>query len=233
MSQVILQPTGNNVFEATVGQLATAIRLGVFADGEQLPPERELAEQLSVSRMTLRDAISALREAGLVETRRGRGGGTVVTYDGPAAPTAPDTEAASPQRLNDVLSFRRVVESGAAELAADQALDGSQRAWLVECVDHAAATVGSPAYRVADARLHLAVASLCGSSMLISAVRQAQAALGEMLALIPVLPRNIEHSQTQHDAVVRCILAGDAAGAREAMIEHCDATAELLQGLLG
>ncbi|MEO8850932.1 MAG: winged helix-turn-helix domain-containing protein, partial [Allobranchiibius sp.] len=82
MQQSSLQPAVGNVFEAVVGQLATAVRLGVFADGEQLPPERELSERLGVSRMTLRDAIAALREAGLVQTTRGRGGGTFVTYDG-------------------------------------------------------------------------------------------------------------------------------------------------------
>ena len=60
-------------------QLATAIRLGVYPVGSTLPAERELAERLAVSRATLREAMAALRQAGLVETTRGRGGGTVVT----------------------------------------------------------------------------------------------------------------------------------------------------------
>src|ERR1700742_3846143 len=67
-----------NAFEVTVERLAQSIRLGVLADGEQLPPERELADLLGVSRVTLREAIKALREGGLVESRRGRGGGTFV-----------------------------------------------------------------------------------------------------------------------------------------------------------
>ncbi|MGN6160819.1 MAG: FadR/GntR family transcriptional regulator, partial [Marmoricola sp.] len=68
----------HHAFEGCVEQLATAIRLGVYPKGMLLPPERDLAEQLAVSRATLREAIAALRAAGLVETTRGRGGGTVV-----------------------------------------------------------------------------------------------------------------------------------------------------------
>ncbi len=75
LPEAVLRPTPGNAFENTVEQLATAIRLGALADGEQLPPERELAERLGISRNTLREAIAALRESGLVATTRGRGGG--------------------------------------------------------------------------------------------------------------------------------------------------------------
>ncbi|WP_460447399.1 FadR/GntR family transcriptional regulator, partial [Angustibacter aerolatus] len=85
LPSAVLRPVRDgNAFEATVEQLATSVRLGVFAGGEHLPPERELAETLGVSRTTLREAIASLREAVMVETRRGRGGGTVVTYRAPA-----------------------------------------------------------------------------------------------------------------------------------------------------
>ena len=80
LPDAVLRPASGNAFENTVEQLARAIRLGVLADGEQLPPERDLAARLGVSRNTLREAIAALRDSGLVTTRRGRGGGTTVTY---------------------------------------------------------------------------------------------------------------------------------------------------------
>ncbi|MDT4944988.1 MAG: hypothetical protein QOH14_1721, partial [Pseudonocardiales bacterium] len=54
-----------NAFEVTVERLAQSIRLGVLTDGERLPPERELADTFGVSRVTLREAIKALRDAGL------------------------------------------------------------------------------------------------------------------------------------------------------------------------
>ena len=69
--------------------------------------------------------------------------------------------------------------------------------------------------------------------MLVEAVTRAQAALGELLAAIPVLPVNIAHSHDQHDAIVAAILAGDPEAARATMEEHCDATSALLRGLIG
>lgn len=232
LSEAVLRPATANVFETTVEQLATAIRLGVLVDGEQLPPERELAERLGVARNTLRDAIAALRDSGLVATRRGRGGGTVVTYVTPEPGSTP-TSVRRGVALADALDFRRIVEPGAAWLAARQDLAGDQRAWLADSAAavHGAADTGS--HRIADSRFHLAVATLSGSPMLIESVTRAQAALGEMLAAIPVLPRNISHSCEQHDAVVAAILHGDADAARAAMEEHCDATSALLRGLLG
>jgi len=67
---------GGNAFEITVARLAQAIKLGLVAEGDRLPAERDLAERLQVSRVTLREAIRALREAGYLESRRGRTGGT-------------------------------------------------------------------------------------------------------------------------------------------------------------
>lgn len=230
LQEATLHPAVGNVFEAIVGQLATAIRLGVFADGEQLPPERELSERLAVSRMTLRDAIAALREAGLVRTTRGRGGGTFVTYDG----TRPlGVRPVSEYDVADVLAFRRVVEPGAAELAAMQALTGDQRAWLAACLADTRADNGAAEHRIADSHLHLALATLSGSPMLVDAVTRAQAALSDLLAAIPVLPRNINHSHDQHHRIVEAVLRGAGEQAADAMRGHCDATGELLKGLLG
>src|ERR1700755_1297438 len=98
LARAVLRPIrGHHAFEACVEQLATAIRLGVHPKGTSLPPERELAERLHVARATVREASTALRTAGMVETRRGRGGGRVVTYS-PRAPR-PRTTAPAPKTL--------------------------------------------------------------------------------------------------------------------------------------
>src|SRR5258705_6994841 len=80
---------GGNAFEITVARLAQAIKLGLVAEGDRLPAERDLAERLQVSRVTLREAIRALREAGYLESRRGRTGGTFVLAGPEAAAAAP------------------------------------------------------------------------------------------------------------------------------------------------
>ena len=142
LPDAVLRPAVGNVFETTVEQLATAIRLGVFVMGEQLPPERDLAERLGVSRNTLREAIAALRDSGLVTTRRGRGGGTVVTYAGRGQGADTHVLDGPPVRrgaaLEDALDFRRVVEPGAARLAATRPLSGDQRDWLTRVVPRGA-----------------------------------------------------------------------------------------------
>lgn len=233
LSDAVLRPTTGNAFETTFQQLATSIRLGVFADGEQLPPERELAERLGVSRVTLREAIAALRESGMVVTRRGRTGGTAVTYGGPFFPDKqPNVRRGAD--LEDALSFRRVVEAGAAFLAASRSLSADQRAWLRDAEAEARRSAhDAAAHRVADSRLHLAIASTCGSPMLVEAVTRAQAALHELLTAIPVLSRNIDHSTDDHGRLVRAILAGKPEQARRIMEDHCDATSAVLRGLLG
>jgi len=234
LPDAVLRPLrGGNAFESTVEQLATAVRLGVFAYGEQLPPERELAERVGVSRMTLREAIAALRDSGLVTTRRGRGGGTVVVYQGPAQVSRAWEGVRHGAALSDALDFRRVVEPGAAYLAAGRSLSADQRAWLSTSAQEVCSAPDIAAHRVADSRLHLAIATLSGSPMLIEAVTRAQAALRELLSAIPVLQRNIRHSNAQHEAIVAAVLAGDRDGARTYMEEHCDATSALLRGLLG
>lgn len=262
---------GGNAFEITVARLVQAIKLGLVEVGDQLPPERDLAEQLQVSRVTLREAIRALREAGFLESRRGRTGGTFVLTNTatnplfgvnggtsspavsrlpsagpkergeagrrPARPPAPAGDTAASialsmgDSLQDALDFRRVVEPGAAGLAATRSLAAADRQQLVTCL--AASRERDPATRrVADSRLHLAIAAASGSPSLAASVADVQLSLDRLLAAIPVLRRNLDHSDAQHGRIVEAILGGDSPGARIAMEEHCDGTAELLRGLL-
>lgn len=236
----VLRPVRtHHAFEACVEQLATAIRLGVYPLGSVLPAERELAERLGVSRATLREAMAALRQAGLIETRRGRGGGTVVTLR-PKTPSARRAARVSAEQRSDwldVLEFRRIAEPGAAYLAARRQRDGvlgdDEREQLRSAHDAVAAADKPAAHRQADSRLHLTVATLAGSPRAVAAVTDVQRVLHEMLLAIPVLDTNIAHSDRQHAAVVRAVLDGRPDKARRAMEQHCDDTAALLRGLLG
>ena len=236
LPEVVLRPVrGHHAFEACVEQLATAIRLGVYPLGTPLPPERDLAARLAVSRATLREAMAALRAAGLVETTRGRGGGTVVTLK-PRTPSARAAARISPERRGDwldALEYRRIVEPGAAWLAARAELSDVRREQLASAHRDVAEGRKPATHRQADSRFHLTIAALVDSPRLIEAVTSVQSTLHEMLLAIPVLPANHAHSDRQHAVVVKAILAGDADRARRAMEEHCDDTAALLRGLLG
>ena len=235
LPEAVLRPVrGHHAFEACVEQLATTIRLGVYPRGSTLPSERELAERLNVSRATLREAMAALREAGLVETTRGRGGGTVVTLKArsPSARAAGRASIATRRDWLDALDFRRIVEPGAAQLAAQLDLGDEGRAQLEQAHDEVREARRPAAHRQADSRFHLTVAAVTRSPRVIEAVTSVQATLHEMLLAIPMLETNIAHSDRQHAALVKSILAGRAERARVVMEEHCDDTAALLRGLL-
>jgi GntR family transcriptional regulator, transcriptional repressor for pyruvate dehydrogenase complex len=236
LPEAVLRPVrGHHAFESCVEQLAMAIRLGVYPRGTTLPPERELAERLQVSRATLREAMAALRQAELVETTRGRGGGTVVTLK-PGTPSGRAAARITPARRQDwldALDFRRIVEPGAAALAAARELDGVRLAQLEEAHRDVAEARKPAEHRQADSRFHLTVAALTDSSRTVEAVTSVQATLHEMLLAIPVLDTNIAHSDRQHARLVRAIVAGKPDLARRVMEEHCDDTAALLRGLVG
>src|SRR5689334_6887901 len=167
----VLRPVrGHHAFEACVEQLATAIRLGAYPRGSVLPPERELAERMGVSRATLREAMAALRQAGLVETTRGRGGGTVVTKR-PAltARISARTQAERRSGWLDALAFRRIVEPGACALAASLELSPSATRALAEAHEAVEQATEPATHRQADSRLHLTIATLTGSPRVVEA----------------------------------------------------------------
>ena len=219
-----------NAFEVTVERLAQSIRLGVLVGGERLPPERELAETLGVSRVTLREAIGALRSAGLIESRRGRGGGTFVVSPRASRPRAARHQPTTAD-LDDMLDLRRIVEPGAAALAATRTLTAADRATLQRFLREST-TCSASRRRLADSRLHMAIAAASESPSVVGVVGDVQLKLTDALRRIPVIPANIENSDKQHAALVAAILAGEPDVARSTMEEHIDASAALLRGLL-
>ncbi|GAA4425901.1 GntR family transcriptional regulator [Actinokineospora soli] len=182
-----------------------------------------------MSRVTLREALHALQEAGYVESRRGRYGGTFVRSLRPTHPTPPPPAFAAD--VEDVITLRHVLETGAAEAAAARALDPTTRRHLrtrlAECTGASVAD-----YRRRDACLHLAVATAAATPSLTAAVADLRARLDTLLDAIPPIAANIDHSDHQHRAVIDAILDGDPAAARTEMAEHLAGTATLLRGFL-
>ncbi len=250
-----------NAFEQTVQRLLQVIKLGIVPPGERLPPERELAQRLGVSRAKLRDALRELGHAGQVEVRRGRAGGTFVRPPLPfgmsssdlsssdlsssdlsssdlspagVSPTGGGTGDPAPptaQQVEDVLTCRWVLEVGAVELAAAAPLSAAARSTLTGHLE-AACSAGQVEYRRLDSRLHLALAELTGSASVIRSVAESRMQANLLLDRIPLLGPNLSHSNAQHRAIVGAVLRGDPAAARASMIEHLAGTAALLRGFL-
>jgi len=234
----LLRPVrAGNAFEETVERLLTVIKPGFVRPGERFPSARDPAAPLGISRPTLGDPIRELQQAGYVESRRGRSGGTFVT----GAPPPPDRgelrrlAREDGDKLADALTFRLAVETGAADTLARLVAQSSARDDAPQVL---AARLGdvngaSPQdYRRLDTLFHLSIAELTGSTLLTAACADARMRLNDLLNAIPVLQRNIDHTAGQHAAIVTAILAGEAGRARHAVAEHLEGTAALLRGFL-
>ena len=230
--EVLFRPVrSGNAFEDTVARLLQTIRLGIVAPGGALPPERDLATRFSVSRDTVREAIRSLADAGYLVARRGRYGGTFVSDPLPD-PVAPDTPPLTPTELEDVLGLRRILEVGSARAAAARELSAAERELLwTRSRETGSATVED--YRRLDSRLHLAIAEVVGIPSLVSLLADNRTRVNHLLDTIPLLSRNIEHSNQQHEAIVVAILTGNPDRAAEEMTEHLEGSAALLRGFLG
>jgi len=229
----VLRPVrAGNGFEEALEQILQVVRLGLVPAGERLPAERELAERLGISRVTLREVLKVLQDQGLVESRRGRYGGTFVLPRAEAHGEDELRRRIGETDIEDVLRFREVLEVGAAGLCATHGLTKEQGIRLREALTR---TREAPLaeYRRLDTLFHLTLAELCGSPTLTGQYAAVRAAVNDLLDCIPLLVRNLEHSQRQHTALVEAVLDGDADGAREIMREHCGGTAALLRGFLG
>ncbi len=219
-----------NAFEDTVARLLQTIRLGIVPPGDALPAERELASRFSVSRDTVREAIRSLSDAGYLVSRRGRYGGTFVSA---VLPTAPQRDAPIPSaaEIEDVLALREILEVGGTRAAAGRMLGAAERDQLWTRLEETS-LASAPDYRRLDSRLHLTIAELAGAPSLVSLLADNRTRVNELLDGIPLLARNIEHSNQQHRAIVTGILTGSPERAADAMREHLEGSAALLRGFL-
>jgi DNA-binding FadR family transcriptional regulator len=215
-------------FEETVERLGTAIRLGLLPPGRQLPPERDLATLLRISRSTLRQAITTLVESGHLVSVRGRTGGTFVVE-------APPLSEMADEPLGDearaVLDYRVAVETGATLLAAERAGDEDldKLDMLVERMSNADAFED---YRRADVRFHIGIAEAAASPRLVSAMTEVQGDVSDLIARIPHPQEVLTQSNAQHGRLVALLRERDGAAAVILVREHIRGTEHILAGLL-
>jgi DNA-binding FadR family transcriptional regulator len=209
--------------ELVAQRLEEAIRMGLLLDGERLPAEPQLAAQLGVSTMTLREALATLREQGLVTTRPGRGGGSFVRA--PADQGEP-LQRFGIQELRDLGDQRAAIAGAAAGLAAERALPEEVQK-LKEQVERVQAGTTPSERRRADAQLTVAVAAAAQSPRLTREDARLRAEVGDLLGL--------ELGEIDHDALVRArrqlvdaIAKRKPERARELAEQHVSAETERL-----
>lgn len=217
-----------NAFEETLAKLLQRISLGQYILGEKLPPERELAHELAVSRATLRSALQELQATGVISISRGRYGGATVI----GLPSDHENyQSVDSSDLDDAIQFRALLDRAAARLVAEATLSAEARQLLRTAVEKCTrATVHS--YRQFDSRFHLTIAELSGVPSLLQASRQARDRINSLLDRIPMIGTNLTHSNQQHEAIISAILDGDARTAEQLADEHARGTESLLRGYL-
>jgi DNA-binding FadR family transcriptional regulator len=204
--------------ERVAGQLRGLIEAGSLQVGEQLPSERELAEQLGVSRSTVREAVQFLGAMGLVEIRHGSG--TFVRADGDLPSEWLQWTKRHQLEVHELLEVRRGLEAVAAELAAERSHD--LEAMQAALADMEAAIDGPdvPGLVEADLAFHSALAAASGNT----ALRHLTESLGRELlrerGAIWNEPGRPERSLREHRRIYEAVRAGDALGARTALVDH-------------
>jgi GntR family transcriptional regulator, transcriptional repressor for pyruvate dehydrogenase complex len=215
-------------FEETVERLGTAIRIGLLSPGSKLPPERQLADELRISRSTLRQALTTLVQSGHLTATRGRSGGTFVAERPPLS--EPDDEP-----LGDaawaVLDHRVAVELGAVVLAAERATR-EQLDQLDELVKVMSSPPEFEAYRRADIRFHIGVAEAARSPRLVAVMTEVQGAMSDLIARIAHPEEVLAQSNAQHKKLVAYMREGDVARAVPLMRKHIRGTEHILAGLI-
>jgi GntR family transcriptional repressor for pyruvate dehydrogenase complex len=205
--------------EAVATRLVDAITLGLLADAEQLPSESELAAQFGVATVTVREALVALRQQGLVETRRGRGGGSFVRAPSPSTTSWHERlRAVSLSDLRDVGDHYLAVAGAAAKLAAERSSPEDVERLHLATEDLRAAT-GAEAAR-AERHFHLEIAAAAQSSRLTHQEVQLQSERGGLLWL-PVGEDEIHNrAYAEHQAITAAIAEADGDLARKLTEDH-------------
>ena len=207
--------------EVAARRIAAAIALGLVSDGEQLPSEAELSAQLGIATVTLREALSSLRQRGLVETRRGRNGGTFVRTPRAEATKLLTARLAelSVDDLRDIGDEHAAVAGMAASLAAERGtgpeldrLEGFNQE-LREAATHWHQCR-------ADSHFHVQIAVAAQSPRLTGAEVRLQAETVEYLWITDTEEPDQASAVRSHDVLLEAILARDPVRAGELAQRH-------------
>ncbi|MGO4615857.1 FadR/GntR family transcriptional regulator [Nocardia sp. 2TAF39] len=217
--------------EAVVQRLSAAISLGVMVDGQQLPSETDLANQLGVSTMTLREALAALRQQGVIHTKRGRGGGSFICASAEAlvSTSLARLQQMSIQELRDLGDEHFAVTGAAAVFAARRGLR-ADIALLRALADRLNDSTELVSARQADSRFHIEMAVCAQSTRLTRAEVGLQVELSALLWL-PRLKLDPAAEAAAHRDLVDAIEREDDARARELAESHTESRIRRLVAL--
>jgi GntR family transcriptional regulator, transcriptional repressor for pyruvate dehydrogenase complex len=208
--------------ERVVAYIERQIQSGQLKAGDRLPAERELARYIKVSRPSVRAGLRSLAAVGILESRHGAG--SFITAGPPRLSTGPLSLLAALHGFtrDDMFDARRVLEMGAARLAAERAT-GDDLATMSEEVAGMFASMEDPqSFLVHDVRFHRAVAMASHNPVLAALVEMVSTMVYERRRLTVERARDLKESAEMHRHIYSAIRDRDGDRARVAMSEHLD-----------
>jgi GntR family transcriptional regulator, transcriptional repressor for pyruvate dehydrogenase complex len=213
-------------FEEAAEQIADKVRIGALRVGDKLPGERALAAQMQISRPTLREAVKVLADAGLLEVRRGPGGGMFVATDVVGVEIVRQRSSLRLGEVAGVLEARRMLEPRVAQLAAVRATEEDFAALqrsidaMRSLVDAGKALKQEDRFLQLDVQFHLALARASGNATVESLMRVLfrQLEIARDMAMhLPLVP---EWTIQIHERTVAAVRSGDLVEVEMVMDEH-------------
>ena len=214
------RPSEHRATEQVVAHLRRLIERGELGPGQRLPPERGLAQQIGVSRSSVRAGLRSLAAMRVLQTRRGTG---TFVHDGPPTlGTEPLRFLAALHRLGADAMFeaRRTLEVAIVGLAAERATPESLAAIADEVAESFASIDDPHAFLVHDIRFHRAVAAASGNPILASVVEMVSALFYKQRRQTAEQARDRREPAEFHRRIYQAIRAGDCERAQAAMNEH-------------
>ncbi|WP_119071225.1 FadR/GntR family transcriptional regulator [Rubrobacter indicoceani] len=201
-------------------RLAEMILSGGCSEGDRLPPERRLVEDLGVSRTVVREALNLLESRGLISIEHGRG----AVVAGMGLPAVRDTLQfylrSRPETMLELLEVRRALEIEVAGLAAQRATPEDIEA-MREANRRMREKLHAPeGYVNADTEFHTAIIRSTKNHIFLLINEPITDLLLETRKITGSMAENARRALAGHEAILRCIEARDVAGARLAMTEH-------------
>jgi GntR family transcriptional regulator, transcriptional repressor for pyruvate dehydrogenase complex len=218
---VPLEPVKRSrIYQSIVGQIHALIREGRWAPGDQIPPERELAERFRVSRTSVREALRALEMQGVIDSRQG--GGTFIRTADTEMLVAPLASAILRGRreLAEVLEFRELIEPGIARLAATRATP-EYLAELEALLDRQRACIAEGrSFVEEDTAFHYTLARAADNHILLRLHNVILDVLRESRQSYLHVPDRPQMSLRGHEAMLAAVKARDPDAAHIASLAH-------------
>jgi GntR family transcriptional repressor for pyruvate dehydrogenase complex len=208
--------------EEIISQLREMIHRGELRPGDRLPPERDLAKLLGVSRPTLRAAIRSLSAVGVLQSRRGAGTFVVQADGPPSLDSSPLRLMASLHGLTpgEMFEARQSLEMAVAGLAAERATADQMATMSEELTDMFASLDQPEEFLVHDMRFHQTIAAASGNRILTALMNMVATILFEVRSKTVRRARDLKESAEMHRHIYRAIKEHNPEAARIAMRNH-------------